>query len=125
MGEGQLKFLVLYMWLKKADNTSSIDQYAIRAFAEALDVIPISLAENSGYNGIEYLANLKAKQIKENNCSLGVDCTKRNTCNMIIQGVYEGYNSKRQQFQLATQVCKMILKIDDVIKPHDLDEPAF
>jgi T-complex protein 1 subunit epsilon len=110
---------------EKADNTPSIDQYAIRAFAEALDVIPISLAENSGYNGIEYLANLKAKQIKENNPCLGVDCSKAGSFNMILQGVYEGYNSKKQQFQLATQVCKMILKIDDVIKPHDLDEPAY
>ena len=51
----------------KADATASIDQYAIRAYAEALEVIPISLAENSGYNGIEYLANLKAKQKKEKN----------------------------------------------------------
>ena len=110
---------------EKADNTPSIDQYAIRAFAEALEVIPISLAENSGYNGIEYLANLKAKQIKENNPCLGVDCSKNGTNNMMSQGVYEGYNSKKQQFQLATQVCKMILKIDDVIKPHDLDEPAY
>ena len=110
---------------EKADNTSSIDQYAIRAFAEALDVIPISLAENSGYNGIEYLANLKTKQIKENNPCLGVDCLRKGTYNMMIQGVYEGYNSKKQQIQLATQVCKMILKIDDVIKPHDINEPAF
>ena len=110
---------------EKADKTASIDQYAIRAFAEALDVIPISLAENSGYNGIEYLANLKAKQIKENNPCLGVDCSRNGTFNMMIQGVYEGFNSKKQQFQLATQVCKMILKIDDVIKPHDLDEPAY
>ena len=110
---------------EKADNTASIDQYAIRAFADALDVIPISLAENSGYNGIEYLANLKAKQKKENNPCLGVDCTKSGTFNMMNQGVYEGYNSKKQQFQLATQVCKMILKIDDVIKPHDLDEQVY
>ena len=64
---------------EKADNTPSIDQYAIRAFSEALEVIPIALAENSGYNGIEYLANLKAKQIKENNPCLGVDCSK-NDC---------------------------------------------
>ena len=88
-------------------------------------MIPIALAENSGYNGIEYLANLKAKQISEKNHSLGVDCSKSGTNNMMTQGVYEGFNSKKQQFQLATQVCKMILKIDDVIKPHDLDEPAF
>ena len=110
---------------EKADNTPSIDQYAIRAFAEALDVIPISLAENSGYNGIEYLANLKAKQKNDNNPCLGVDCSKAGTFNMMSQGVYEGYNAKKQQFQLATQVCKMILKIDDVIKPHDLDQPAY
>ncbi len=45
--------------------------------------------------------------------------------NMMRQGVYEGYNSKRQQFQLAIQVCKMILKIDDVIKPHDIDQLAY
>ena len=109
----------------KADNTASLDQYAIRAFAEALEVIPISLAENSGYNGIEYLANLKAKQKKENNPCYGVDCSKEGTMNMMTQGVYEGFNAKKQQLQLATQVCKMILKIDDVIKPHDLDEPAY
>jgi T-complex protein 1 subunit epsilon len=110
---------------EKADNTKTIDQYAIRAFAEALEVIPISLAENSGYNGIEYLANLKAKQKKENNPCYGVDCSKEGTMNMMTQGVYEGFNAKKQQIQLATQVCKMILKIDDVIKPHDLDEPGY
>ena len=109
----------------KADSTSTIDQYAIRAFAEALDSIPIALAENSGYNGIEYLANLKAKQKKESNPCLGVDCSRAGTFNMIRQGVYEGYNSKKQQFQLATQVCKMILKIDDVVKPHDLQQSDY
>ena len=61
---------------EKADSTASIDQYAIRAFAEALDVIPIALYENSGYNGIEYLANLKPKQASEKLHSLGVDYAK-------------------------------------------------
>ena len=107
---------------QKADSTSTIDQYAIRAFAEALDQIPIALAENSGYNGIEYLANLKAQQKKEYNPYIGVDCARIGYNNMKLQGVYEGYNSKKQQFQLATQVCKMILKIDDVIKPHDFEQ---
>lgn len=109
----------------KIKNTSSIDQYAIKAFAEALDQIPIALAENSGYNGIEYLANLKAQQMKDNNYYLGVDCLRGNTCNMQRQDVFEGFNSKKQQFQLATQVCKMILKIDDVIKPHDFQQPNY
>ena len=106
----------------KADATKTIDQYAIRAFSEALDQIPIALAENSGYNGIEYLANVKSIQKSLNISIIGVDCARQNSNNMEKQGVYEGFNSKRQQIQLATQVCKMILKIDDVIKPHDLDQ---
>lgn len=36
---------------------------------------------------------------------------------MKFQGIFEGLNSKKQQIQLATQVVKMILKIDDVISP--------
>jgi T-complex protein 1 subunit epsilon len=40
---------------------------------------------------------------------------------MKTQFVYETYLSKRQQFQLATQVVKMILKIDDVIAPDDAE----
>lgn len=110
---------------EKADATPTIEQYAIRAFAEALEVIPIALAENSGYNGIEYLANLKAKQKKDNNPALGVDCSKMGVFNMMTQGVYEGYISKKQQIQLATQVCKMILKIDDVVKPHELAQQQY
>jgi T-complex protein 1 subunit epsilon len=38
---------------------------------------------------------------------------------MKIQGIFEGLNSKKQQIQLATQVVKMILKIDDVISPQE------
>jgi T-complex protein 1 subunit epsilon len=44
------------------------------------------------------------------------------TNNMRLQGVYEGFNAKKQQMQLATQVTKMILKIDDVIKPHEFNQ---
>ena len=46
----------------------------------------------------------------------------KGTNNMKIQGVYEGLNSKKQQLQLATQVVKMILKIDDIIKPNEMME---
>ena len=61
-------------------------------------------------------------QKKDYNPCLGVDCLRKGTMNMMDQGVYEGFNSKRQQFQLVTQASKMILKIDDVIKPHDMEQ---
>jgi T-complex protein 1 subunit epsilon len=60
-----------------ADTINTTEQYAIRAFGDALDIIPTSLAENSGYSGIEYLANLKAQQTKDNNPYLGVDCLRQ------------------------------------------------
>ena len=46
----------------------------MRAFADALDCVPMALAENSGLSPIETLANIKSRQAKENNSRLGVDC---------------------------------------------------
>lgn len=46
----------------------------MRAFASALDAIPLALAENSGYSPIETLAEVKSRQIKENDPKLGIDC---------------------------------------------------
>ena len=56
-------------------------------------------------------------QIKENNPYLGIDCNDVGTNDMREQGVFETLAGKRQQLFLATQVTKMILKIDDVIQP--------
>lgn len=106
---------------KMADKIDSIEQYAVRAFADALEEIPMILAENSGYNPIDYLSNIKKIQIEESNPFIGVDATNQGTFNMYEQGIFESVNSKRQQFQLATQVVKMILKIDDVIAPQEYE----
>jgi len=98
-----------------ADKVSTLEQYAMRAFADALDAIPMTLAENSGYPAIEVLAAVKARHLSENNPNLGIDCNQLGTNDMKEQNVYDPLISKQQQFLLATQVVKMILKIDDVI----------
>ena len=46
----------------------------MRAFANALDAIPMALAENSGLSPIETLAYVKSRQVRESNTRLGVDC---------------------------------------------------
>ena len=46
----------------------------MRAFADALDSVPMALAENSGLSPIETLASIKSRQVKEENSRLGVDC---------------------------------------------------
>ncbi|KAK4537919.1 hypothetical protein CDCA_CDCA15G3944 [Cyanidium caldarium] len=103
-----------------ADSCVGIEQYAMRAFAEALDAIPLALAENSGLPAIETVARIKAAQTESGNTCLGVDCLARGTDDMREQSVYETVHSKQQQVMLATQLAKMILKIDDVLLPNDL-----
>jgi T-complex protein 1 subunit epsilon len=112
----------------------------MRAFSDALDAIPMALAENSGLSPIETLADLKARQGKgEGVGRLGVDCMQTGSngefspadiqyCNpqslqhlltpttdMKSAFVIDPLISKRQQLLLATQLCRMVLKINNVI----------
>lgn len=99
---------------QEADKVSTIEQYAMRAFADALDSIPMALAENSGLNPIRTLADVKSRQLKEGNPRLGIDCLNNGTNDMKEQHVVETLIGKKQQINLATQLVRMILKIDDV-----------
>jgi T-complex protein 1 subunit epsilon len=104
--------------LKTADITPGVIQYAMKAFADALDQIPLALAENSGLDPIKTLTQTKARHRMEQKSHLGVDCVGSGTADMDKQKVFETLVGKKHQMTLATQACKMILKIDDVIKPN-------
>ena len=52
----------------------------MRAFSDALDFIPMALAENSGLSSIQTVANIKSRQIAENNSRLGIDCMQNGDC---------------------------------------------
>jgi T-complex protein 1 subunit epsilon len=104
---------------EEADKNPTVEQYALKAFADALDAVPIALAENSGLSAIQHLANIKAEQVKTKNPRLGIDCVGKGTSDMKEQSVYETLIGKQQQIRLATQVVKLILKIDDVIEREE------
>lgn len=104
---------------KEADQLSTLEQYAFRSFSVALESIPLALAENSGLPPIETLSELKSRQVGENLSSLGVDCMLTGDSDMRNHNVVEALHSKKQQIILATQLVKMILKIDDVRAPSD------
>jgi T-complex protein 1 subunit epsilon len=105
-----------------ADSEETLDQYSMRAYATALDTIPMALAENSGLSAMSSLAEVKSKQQAEKNPWHGIDCMQNGTTDMWAQNVYESCASKTNQLRLATQVVKMILKIDDVITAQDAIE---
>ncbi|GAA5989607.1 hypothetical protein JCM5350_003191 [Sporobolomyces pararoseus] len=107
---------------KAADEIPSIEQYAMRAFATALDAIPLALAENSGLAPIETLAEVKSRQVNEGNSRLGVDCAGKGHNDMKEQFVFDPLISKKQQLLLACQLVRQILKIDDVITAGAAEE---
>lgn len=107
-----------------AVKSPGIEQYAMRAFADALDAVPLTLAENSGLNPIETLASIKSRQVKEKNSRLGVDCMFTGNNDMREHFVIDPLIGKRQQLLLATQLCRMVLKINNVIISGD-DQNEF
>lgn len=95
----------------EADKTTGMEQYALRAFADALEDIPMALAENSGLSPITSLSEAKAAQLRDTNPFLGIDCMGTGTSDMSVQRVLETLVGKQQQLLLATQLVKMILKV--------------
>lgn len=102
-----------------AVKSPGIEQYAMRAFADALDAVPLALAENSGLSPIETLASVKSRQVKEKNSRLGVDCMQTGNNDMKEHFAIDPLIGKRQQLLLATQLCRMVLKINNVIIAGD------
>ncbi|KAK8045296.1 T-complex protein 1 [Apiospora rasikravindrae] len=101
-----------------AVKTPGLEQYSMRAFAEALDTVPMTLAENSGMNPIATLAEVKSQQVKggpEVRGKLGVDCMNKGSNDMKKSFVIDPLIGKKQQLQLATQLCRMVLKVNNVI----------
>ncbi|XP_034943438.1 T-complex protein 1 subunit epsilon [Chelonus insularis] len=121
-GGGAAEIACALACAEKADTIGSLEQYAFRAFADALEAIPMALAENSGLSPVDALAEVKAHQLVDKNPALGIDCMNCGNQDMKAQNVIETLKSKTQQILLATQLVKMILKIDDVRSPVDRDQ---
>ena len=97
-----------------ADKVGGREQLAIIAFAEAMEVIPRTLAENAGLDPIDILVGLRSEHDK-GNVHHGIDVYKNKIVDMMKMGVIEPLKIKTQAIQSATEAAEMILRIDDVI----------
>lgn len=98
-----------------ASGISGRKQYAILAFADAIDSIPITLAENAGMDVIDTLAGLHSKQLLENNPWIGVDVKGLKVADMRKKNIIEPLAVKEQVLKSATETTAMLLRIDDVL----------
>jgi thermosome len=103
------------------------EQLAIEAFADSIEIVPKTLAENAGLESIDILVGLRAAHEKKKGHLTGVDVFKGKIGDSYKMGVVEPLKVKEQAMKSAAEVASMILRIDDVIaatKPKEGGPPG-
>ncbi len=114
------------------------EQLAIRAFAEAVESIPLTLAENAGFDPLDSLAGLRAKH-GQGKMNFGLNIDTGEPDDMLAQGIVEPLKVKIQAIKSAAEAATMVLRVDDVISakreemmkpkpgqsPHDYTMPQM
>ncbi|KYC45828.1 MAG: Thermosome subunit [Candidatus Methanofastidiosum methylothiophilum] len=98
-----------------AEKISGREQLAVKAFAQAMEIIPRTLAENAGMDPIDTIVALKASHETKDHKRFGIDIFDGKVKDMMKAGVVEPLRIKEQAVKSASESAIMILRIDDVI----------
>jgi T-complex protein 1 subunit theta len=110
-GAGATEFALSQAIAKRADVSPGLDQYAIRAFAQALTIVPRTLAETAGWDGTKTLADMSAAAAAgEAFCGIDLEEGKVGPTNVLDLLV-----TKTSAFQLALDAALTVLKVDQII----------
>ena len=107
---------------KYAETLPGREQLAVKCFAEALEVIPLTLTENAGLDPIDILSELRARHEKGEKWT-GIEVHDGKVQDMAKARVYEPLSVKKQIVKSATEASSLILKIDDVIAAAKMRGP--
>lgn len=91
------------------------EQLAIEAFADSIEIVPKTLAENAGLEPIDILVGLRAAHEKPKGYLMGVDVFTGKIVDMQGKGIIEPSRVKEQAVKSASEAASMIIRIDDVI----------
>ncbi|UZE92637.1 MAG: TCP-1/cpn60 chaperonin family protein [Methanosarcinales archaeon] len=119
VGGGSSEVEVALQLRKYASTVGGREQLAIEAFADALEVIPRTLAENAGLNTIDSLVSLRSKHEKGDK-NAGLDVYTGSVIDMQEANVLEPLRIKTQAIGSAAESAVMILRIDDVMAASSL-----
>lgn len=114
-GGGCCEALMARVVSQLAQKTSGKEAIAIEAFANALMQIPVTIADNAGYDSAQLSSELRAAHA-EGNSTYGLDMERGEIGCMKKLGVTESYEVKRQVLNSATEAAEMILRVDNIIK---------
>ncbi|MGQ9566336.1 MAG: thermosome subunit beta [Candidatus Bathyarchaeales archaeon] len=113
-GGGAPELEVARMLRKYAEQLPGREQLAVMSFADAMEVIPLTLAENAGLDPIDVISELRARHEKDETWA-GIEVLSGKPKDMSKANVFEPQAVKKQILKSATEAATMILKIDDVI----------
>ncbi|MCK5628953.1 thermosome subunit, partial [Candidatus Bathyarchaeota archaeon] len=114
-GGGAVEVEIAKELRKYATKVGGREQLAIEAFADAVEVIPKTLAENAGLQPLDIIVELRAAHDKKGGKYQGVDVLKGKTQDSLKNGVIEPLVVKEQAIKSSAESASMILRIDDVI----------
>ncbi len=113
-GGGAIEMEVAKRLREFSQGLSGREQLAVEEFANALEFIPITLAENAGMDPIDVLTELKARH-DAGDRNAGLNLFTNKVENVLEARIIEPYKIKSQAIDSASEVAAMILRIDDVI----------
>jgi thermosome len=114
-GGGAVEIEIAKELRKYATKVGGREQLAVEAFADAVEIIPRTLAENAGLDPIDILVELRSAHEKEDGKYKGVNVFTGKVQNSLDSGVIEPSVVKEQAIKSAAESASMILRIDDVI----------
>jgi thermosome len=97
-------------------------QLAIEAFADALESIPLTLAENAGLDPLDILVKIRAAHAEPKGTWMGVDVFSGEIRDMLTLSVLEPLRVKLHLLKAATEAATMILRIDDIVVAKPMKE---
>jgi thermosome len=114
-GGGSVEMEMAKAVREHAAHVGGREQLAIDAFAEALEIIPRTLAENAGLDVLDTMVAMKAAHAKKKGTAMGVNVFDEGVIDMLKEGVVEPKVVKEQAIKSGVEVASMILRIDDVV----------
>ena len=109
---------------KYAETMPGREQLAVRVFADALESIPVTLAENAGLDPVDILSELRSRHEKGETWA-GIEVLGGKVQDMSKMNIFEPLSVKKQIIKSANEAASMILKIDDVIASSKMKGPPM
>lgn len=117
-GAGAVEIEIARRLAQFGDKTTGLNQYSIKKFAESLEVVPRTLAENAGLDSTEVISSLYAAHQKEGGAGVGINIepeTDGYTLDAVERSIWDSTAVKKQAIKLATHAAVTVLSVDQIV----------